>query len=165
MQDTLAPAREGKRIATRLLTVSVSAVILADASRIYGILADYRNGHPRILPPQFTDLTVERGGVGEGTIVRFHMRMMGRTQTFRAAITEPDPGRTLVETYLDPNGTVTTFRVDSLDGDSARVTIATTLETRGGLLGPVERFVTTRLLRPIYMEELKILARVAGGVS
>ena len=47
--------------------VEVSDVIEAHAEKIYGILADYREGHPAILPkPYFTEVKVEQGGQGIG---------------------------------------------------------------------------------------------------
>ena len=81
--------------------VSVSARIPAPSGRIYGIIADYRNGHPHILPPAFSNLEVEQGGVGAGTIIRFNVRALGRTQLFRSVVTEPEPGRVLVETNVE----------------------------------------------------------------
>lgn len=144
--------------------VSASAIIPARRERVYSLIANYHDGHPRILPKQFTNLVVEQGGVGAGTIIRFRMRVFGRKQTFRAAVTEPEPGRVLVETDLDANGAVTTFTITpgSAPADS-RVTISTELPVRGGLLGKIERALTTLLLRPIYLKELANLARVATG--
>ena len=50
------------------LRIAVSSLIQAPAQQAYAIIADYRNGHPRILPrPYFVSLTVEQGGVGAGT--------------------------------------------------------------------------------------------------
>ncbi len=72
----------------------------APADRVYAIIADYRNGHPHILPKQFRNLTVEQGGVGAGTIIRFEVRVFGQTQHFRAVVSEPEPGRVLVEENL-----------------------------------------------------------------
>jgi hypothetical protein len=38
-----------------------SAVIQASAERVYSIIAEYREGHPRIVPPKyFTSLEVEQ---------------------------------------------------------------------------------------------------------
>jgi hypothetical protein len=145
------------------LVITVSDIVRAPAERVYAILADYRNGHPRILPPQFRGLTVERGGVGEGTIIRFEMRLAGRTQKYRAVISEPQPGRVLVETYLDANGAVTTFLVDPAEhADWSKVSIVTRIDTRTGTLGAIEKFVMSWLLRPIYARELKILDEVAA---
>ena len=145
-------------------TVSASAVIPARRERIYSLISNYKDGHRRILPKQFTSLQVEEGGVGAGTVIRFQMSLLGRKQTFRAAVTEPEPGRVLVETYLDSNGAVTTFTVNpgSAPADS-RVTISTELPVRAGFFGKIERTLTTLLLRPIYVKELENLARVATG--
>jgi hypothetical protein len=85
---------------------------------------------------------------------------LGRTQTFRAAITEPEPGQVLVETYLDSNGAITTFTVNRrADQGASDVTISTELPVRTGLLGAIERFLTTRYLRPLYLRELGLLAK------
>ncbi len=145
-------------------TVSACAIIPARRDRVYSMIANYREGHPRILPKQFTNLIVEEGGIGAGTIIRFQMSVFGKKQTFRAAITEPEPGRVLVETDLDTNGAVTTFTVSpgTAPADS-HVTISTELPVRAGLLGRIERVFSTALLRPIYVKELENLARVATG--
>jgi len=128
------------------------------------LLANYRDGHARILPRQFSDLVVERGGIGAGTVIRFQMRVLGKKQSFRADITEPEPGRVLVETDQDPHGAVTTFTVDpgTAPADS-RVTISTELPVRSGFPGWIERKLSTLLLRPIYRKELENLARLATG--
>jgi polyketide cyclase/dehydrase/lipid transport protein len=139
--------------------VVASARIAAGPARVYAILADYRHGHRHILPRRFSDVTIERGGFGAGTIIRFRLRVAGRWQTCRAAITEPDPGRVLAETNLDGRLAVTTFTVAAASGDeSSMVTIATDLPTRTGMLGAIERFLTTRTLRPLYRDELRRLA-------
>src|SRR5216683_8054408 len=106
--------------------VSASATIPARRERVYSLIANYHDGHPRILPRQFKGLVVEQGGVGAGTIIRFQMSVFGKTQTFRAAITEPEPGHVLVETYLDSNGAITTFTVNQgADQGTSNVTIST----------------------------------------
>ncbi|MEZ4731207.1 MAG: SRPBCC family protein [Caldilineaceae bacterium] len=144
-------------------TISATALIPAPSDQVYAIIADYRDGHPRILPkPHFVGVVVEEGGVGTGTVIRFQMRLLGRLQTFRAAITEPEPGRVLVETDLQ-TGAVTTFTVEPrADAQQAAVTIATTTTVRAGLLGRLEAWLATRLLRPIYVRELAQLAAVAA---
>ena len=143
--------------------VTAVASISAAPERVYAIIADYRTGHPRIVPDAFSDMTVERGGVGEGTIIRFRMRVFGRTQAFRAAVSEPEPGRILVETDLDSNGAITTFTVNAGPAaGTSEVTITTELPVRSGPLGAIERFFTTRFLRPLYIKELALLAACAG---
>ena len=142
--------------------ISVSALILAPARQVYAIIVDYEVGHPSILPkPPFVSLTVERGGIGAGTLINLQMRLLGRLQTYRGEITEPEPGRVLVETYLG-TGMVTTFRVESRDdGQRSQVTIVTDTKVRDGILGVVEGWLSTQLLRPTYVKELAQLAAIA----
>lgn len=144
--------------------VVASAIIPARRERVYSLIANYHDGHPRIVPKQFSDMVVEQGGVGAGTVIRFQLSLLGKKQTYRAAITEPEPGRVLVETDLDGNGAVTTFTVDpgTAPADS-RVTISTELPVRSGFLGRIEKSLTTLILRPMYEKELANLARVATG--
>ena len=143
-------------------TISASAVIPAPPDRLYEIVADYKNGHPRILPkPYFLSLDVDEGGVGAGTVVSFQMRTLGRTRSFRAVISEPEPGRQLVETDT-PNGVVTTYSFDPLEnGNATRMTISTQLKTRPGFAGRVEGYMAKTMLTRIYKQELGLLAGAA----
>ena len=141
--------------------IQMSTRIPAPASLVYSIIADYREGHPQILPAYFSDLVVEEGGFGAGTRIRFTMTALGKTQTFRALISEPEPGRVLVEDNGPETGTVTTFTVDPVaQGEQAQVTIATELKSSGGLRGAIERFFTGLFLRRVYTQELKLLGEV-----
>lgn len=140
---------------------SVSRRIDAPAGALYRIIADYRDGHPRILPrPPFVSLDVEQGGIGSGTTIRVGMKALGRVRTFRSVVSEPEPGRVLVES--NDNGYVTTFTVDPKSERSSEVTIATEFTGRGGVLGSLERWFAFRLLEPVYHRELSQLAEVAS---
>lgn len=140
--------------------IEASAVIAAPADRLYNIIADYHDGHQRILPrPPFVSMTVEQGGIGSGTVILVEMQLLGQRQAFRASVAEPQPGRVLVEN--NDTGYVTTFTVDRLDADSARVTIATKMPQRSGLAAKLERMLVPRLLRPVYARELQQLEAVA----
>lgn len=141
------------------ITVSARRHVDAPADRVYRYIADFREHHPRFLPPQFGDLEVEAGGIGAGTVHRFSLTLAGRTTEYRVRVGEPEPGRVLVES--DPSRLMlTTFTVDrELDGTS-RVTIQTRWHTPG-LAGLVERVVLTRLLRRVYNSELALLDRYA----
>ena len=134
-------------------TAIATAIIDAPPSVVYNIIADYHPGHPLILPkPYFISLRVEQGGFGEGTIIGFDMKVAGKTQTFRAAITEPEPGRVLVETNLGTGGAVSSFAIEPREGGrSSTVTITTKGVTeRDGLAGTRERMLTTKYLQRIY---------------
>lgn len=105
----------------------------------------------------FISLEVEEGGYGEGTIIRYQMRILGRVRAFRALITEPDPGCTLLETDLNSD-TSTSFTVWPLGNrNHARVTIMTVL-TKLGLL---EGFFAKLVLTKVYRQELELLAKFA----
>lgn len=142
----------------------VTKTINAPAAEIYNIITDYRTMHPRILPkPYFLYLNVEKGGIGEGTIINFGMRIFGQTRSFRALISEPfrsaqdQSGRVLLETDL-ASGVVTRFSVSPKESRHlAEVTIST--ELKG--LGIVEGFLAKTMLQKVYREELDLLAGLA----
>lgn len=145
----------------KTFTVKASAKVNAPADVVYDIIADYRNGHPHILPRKYFEwLEVEQGGRGEGTVIRFQMRVLGQTRVLRAVVTEPEPGRVLIETDTSGEGPVTSFTVEPVESGS-NVTFSTELTSAGGLSGVLERFVLKRLLRRIYVRELAQLGRVA----
>ena len=91
--------------------VTASSRVAAPAARVYDIIADYRDGHPSILPRAFRNLQVDEGGRGAGTRFHLDVHAFGRKETMRAAVTEPQPGRVLVERDLD-RPTMTTFTVE-----------------------------------------------------
>lgn len=144
--------------------LSASKLIFSPAQRVYELIADYRNGHPRILPkPYFVSLAVEQGGYGAGTVINFQMKLMGRIQSFHSTISEPEPRHILVETEMN-TGAVTTFTVDPRsNGQEAFVTMTTTTDVPNGVIGKIQGWLTTQLLRPIYLKELDQLAAVAKG--
>jgi hypothetical protein len=144
--------------------ITASRRIAAPPATIYGVIADYHDGHRRIVSPKaFRWLAVEKGGIGTGTEIRFAMRVFGSERIARALVTEPEPGRVLVESYPE-SGDITTFRVDPESTHAgATVTIATALNVRGGPVGRVQGFLAERFLRPLYIEELDRLADVAEG--
>ncbi len=141
-----------------------SALIDAPADRAYGIIADYRNGHPRIIPKAYFEaLEVEQGGSGAGTVINFRMKVMGQVQSFHSVISEPEPGRVLVEADAS-KGTATTFRVEPREGGhKSYVTISTEMQVPDGLAGRIQGWLMAQLLRPIYFQELKQLEAVARG--
>jgi hypothetical protein len=145
--------------------VATEALIRAPADRVYAILSDYGDRHPAILPPEFSDYAVEEGGSGAGTVIRFRLTLGGRPREARMRVDEPEPGRVLRETDL-ASGAATTFTVTP-EGDGSRVRIET-VWTTPGLRGWIERLVAPRVLRRLYLEELRRLdlsAREAGDLT
>lgn len=149
--------------AGRTFEISSSRRIEAPAPTVYEVFADYREAHRRILPPGFfTGMTVEEGGHGAGTTVRVETRFAGRTRAIRGVVTEPEPGRLLVESYPEER-MVTSFRVEAEAG-TCRVTISSVFPRRRGPAGWLEQRIVRRLLNRVYAEELERVAEyVARG--
>jgi len=134
---------------------SESAVIEASPERVYELLRDYEHGHPRILPPQFSNFKIEQGGQGAGTIISF---TLGRIN-YRGEVEEPEPGRVLVEKYraqqietrflVDPGSTPT----------QSRVTLQTLAPGRRVLAG-FFRWGMKTMLAKMYRQELRLLNEV-----
>lgn len=150
----------------RTMHVAVSDTIDAAPDRVYAVLADYRNHHPHIVPkPFFASLRVEEGGVGAGTVVVADMDVYGTKRTFRLVVSEPQPGRVLVESDAAA-GLMTTFTVEPVDGGArSRVTIASDTQPSPGLQGWIERLINPAITRRIYRAELKQLNGYMAQVS
>ena len=146
------------------IKVKTKAVLDARPEDVYATIADYRKGHPSILPKEsIYDLQVEEGGYGAGTIIRFKSRVLGVEQSFRHRASEPEPGRVLVEQDIDTvQNLTTTFTVIPVEqGQKSQVEISTTMNASPGLKGFVERVVLSIFNPPIYRKELKLLEAVA----
>ncbi len=146
------------------IKVKAEAVLDARPEDVYAAIADYRKGHPSILPKKnLYDLQVEEGGYGAGTVMRFKSRVLGVEQAFYQRVSEPEPGRVLVEQDIEPGQNfVTTFKVNPVEeGQKSHVEISTTLDASPGIKGFVERVVISVFNPRIYGEELKLLEEVA----
>lgn len=127
-------------------------MVAVPADTVYGYLADLRQHHPHFLPPAFSDFTVESGGVGAGTVVRFTITAGGRQRGYRMEVAEPEPGRVITESDTG-SSLVTTFTVTP-DGERCGVRIVTTWQGAGGVGGIFERLFAPKVLRGIYVDEL-----------
>ena len=140
---------------------SISQLILSPPDIVYSIIADYKEKHQAILPkPPFVSLKVEMGGVGAGTEMMVQMKMFGKSQMFRAIVTEPGPGRVLIETT--DTGYITTFTIEPRnDRKYSYVTFTTELAETSRLAKKIEFWLTSKLLRPVYKRELEKLTEMA----
>jgi len=146
------------------IKVKADAVLNARPEDVYATIADYRKGHPSILPTEnLYDLQVEEGGYGAGTIIRFKSRVLGIEQSFYQRVSEPEPGKVLVEQDIDTKQNLaTTFTVIPVEeGQKSQVEISTTMNASPGIRGFVERVVVSIFNPRIYRKELKLLEAVA----
>jgi uncharacterized protein YndB with AHSA1/START domain len=141
------------------LRAAAERLIAAPPDRVYRYIADYREHHPRFLPPAFSDFRVEEGGVGTGTIASFRLTAGGRSRAYRIRIAEPEPGRVLTESDVG-SSLVTTFTVTPEAGQS-RVRIETAWQGAAGIGGFFERLFAPRVLRRLFADELERLDRYA----
>jgi polyketide cyclase/dehydrase/lipid transport protein len=142
-------------------TITAERRMRAPADAIYHSIANYRDHHRPggFLPPQFSDMQVATGGIGAGTEVSWVLETGGRARRISATISEPVPGRRLVETSP---GIVTTFIVDPAP-DGAIVRFETVID-EGGIQGLLTRLFAERLLRPVYEDELTRLEVYAADL-
>jgi Polyketide cyclase / dehydrase and lipid transport len=141
-------------------------LIDAPPAAVYTVLADYTTRHPKIMPaPPFSDLEVESGGVGAGTIFHITLRMLGRRQRLHMQVAEPKPGQVLTETNLD-TGVVTQFTVAPRDGRSRTLAgMSSEWETKRGLRGLADRLVTPRLMGRMFAKQLHHLDQYMGSAD
>ena len=95
-------------------------------------------------------------------MIRFVTVAAGKKTPYRMAVSEPEPGRVLVETDTAPGSAlVTTFTVTPVaGGQKAHVEIGTEWESRPGFTGLMERLFYPMGMRRIYKQELGQLATV-----
>jgi hypothetical protein len=133
-------------------------VIDARPAAVYAVLADYTTHHPRIMPASlFSNLEVETGGVGAGTVFHITLRTAGKEQRLHMMVEEPEPGQVLTETNLD-TGVVTEFSVAPGNGGMGTLAkISSEWETADGLRGLVDRFMAPVLMGRIFTKQLRQL--------
>ncbi len=143
--------------------VQAEGLVGAPADRVYHYVANIRDHHGKFLPSNFSDLHIEQGGVGAGTIFTFTATGGGRTRGFRMRVDEPVPGRVLTETdTLSSMATTWTF---TPEGDCTRVRIETRWNGAAGVPGFFEWLFAPLAMRRVYNDELKRLDRYARQQS
>lgn len=138
--------------------VKVTQVLQGQAKDLYSVIRDYEVGHAAILPkPTFVRMDVLKGGQGAGTEIQLEMLAFGQTRLMRQIVSEPEPGRVLVEADIE-TGLATTFTIEPTDkANQTRVTFATDLEQKAGLVGLMEKLVTQMFLPRLYRQEMQNL--------
>lgn len=147
-----------------LVHAEAEGVVDAAPDQVYAFLADYRQSHPRVLPPDnFLDYRVVEGGRGSGTVISLRVKAGGRERAYRMRVSELEPGRVLQERDTG-SSLVTTFTIAPGDGGQrAAVRIATEWEGAAGIGGFFERTFAPMALRRIYAKELRLLAQALNG--
>jgi hypothetical protein len=135
--------------------VSAEGPVGAPAHEVYNYIADYDRHHGQFLPDVFSDLKVEAGGRGHGTIISFKTKAAGRTMNYRMHVVEPEPGHVLKERDV-ARGQETTFTVTPMGSTRCHVRIETRWPAEG-ISGLFERLFAPRLVHRLFQDELRRL--------
>ncbi len=162
---------EGDKTETRTEEVRLVAHIKAETDTtiaaspnvVYEFLADYSERHPRILTPNFSDYSVEEGGQGAGTVVRYRLRA-GRERPYRMRVEEPERGSVITERDMDSSFT-TTWELSPANGESTRVRVTVEWDGASGIAGIFERLFAPGGVRGVYSGVLENLKASVEGTS
>ncbi len=140
------------------IIVKSERVVDARPEKVYEVLTDYQGKRPQMLTPNFLDYTVEQGGHGNGTIIRYRLRAARRERPYHIHVDESVKGKIITE--RDTNSSlVTTWALSPLkDGEQTKVQIVSEWEGRGGTKGFMERAFAPLGLSRIYGRMLSRLA-------
>jgi len=139
--------------------VKKERIIDASPEVVYDALADYKGQRKQVLTPNFLDYTIERGGRGSGTMLRYRLQAAGRERPYHISVQEPVKGQVLVE--RDTNSSlVTTWSVTPVkDGRQSKVSVESDWTGGNGVKGFFERTFAPLGLRRIYDTILSRLER------
>lgn len=133
-------------------------VIEAKPAEVFQVLADYKVKRPRILPPNYLDYTIAKGGQGNGTVIRYRLRAAGRERPYEMHVEETVKGQVLTERD-EGSSLVTRWNVLPIeDGQKSRVSVESDWEGGHGVGGFFERTFAPLGLSRIYKDILVALA-------
>jgi hypothetical protein len=115
------------------------------------------------LTPNFLNYTLEKGGQGQGTIIRYRLHAANRERDYCLNIDEPVKGKIITE--RDSNSSlVNTWTISPLsDGTRTRVSIINEWEGGSGVKGFFERTFAPLGLKSIYGQILGMVSLLASG--
>ncbi|HWE62368.1 MAG TPA: SRPBCC family protein, partial [Chloroflexota bacterium] len=68
------------------INVETGRDIDAPPAHVFACLADFAQHRPHWLPPNYTEIAVEQGGVGDGTIVHYRLKVGPRQRIYHMRI-------------------------------------------------------------------------------
>ena len=114
------------------ISATQSIDIAAAPDAVIGALADYNEVRPAILPEQYRDCAVIKGGNGDGTVVHWILQATSKRQRDVKATVSVVPDTV---TERDENSTmVTTYQVKAA-GNGSKVTTTTTWNSQASGIG------------------------------
>ena len=145
--------------------VEAERMIDAKPQDVYAFITDYRDKRPRILPPNYIDYTVVKGGRGSGTVIRYRFHAARRERPYEMEAEEPSKGRVLLERDTT-SSLVTTWTVTpTASKNQTRVAITTEWQGGRGVGGFFERTFAPMGLRRVYKDMLDRLEQAVAPSS
>lgn len=140
------------------ISVRSTRIVDAKPSEVFKTLADYQTKRPRMLPRNYLDYTVEKGGQGGGTIISYRFHAAGRERPYRMQVEETIKGQVLTERDTG-SSLVTRWSVVPVDnGQKSRVNVESDWTGGSGVGGFFERTFAPLGLRRVYQDALVALA-------
>lgn len=135
-------------------------IIDARPPEVFKVLADYQMRRPRILPPNYLEYTVEKGGEGSGTVISYRFQAAGRERPYEMHVEETVKGQLLTERDKG-SSLITRWSVLPVeDGQKSKVSVESDWEGGKGVGGFFERIFAPRGLRNVYKDTLLALALI-----
>lgn len=149
--------REERKVMSHIFVRS-ERIIEASPAEVFKTLADYEMKRPRMLPPNYLDYTLERGGQGNGTVIRYRLQAAGRERPYEMHVEETVKGQVLTE--RDKGSTLVTrwCVLPVAGGQKSKVSVESDWEGGHGVGGFFERTFAPLGLRQIYKDVLIELA-------
>jgi len=150
---------------THLIKAESSAKIHTPSQTLYQFIADYKYGHPSILPEKhFSDFAVEKGGYGKDTVVCFRFTLAGNSRKMRVIVDEPIPGKLITETELE-TGILTSFLFEPV-GDDMTILKITSEWKKEGFMGLIEKIFVPIMMKKVFEKQFEnIRDQLLGSVS
>ncbi len=132
--------------------VDAQRIITAPYDKVFRCIADYAQ-RPHWLPPAYENYTVETGGQGAGTVIRYTLNVGHRERHYRMAVSEPVAGSSLTE--KDTGSSLITTWTVTPSGDRALLAVHTEWQGASGVGGFFERLFAPGALKKVYDDMLE----------
>jgi len=142
----------------RPVRVRRERVITAPPEAVYNFLADYSR-RPMILPPNYVNYHIERGGFGAGTVIVYKLQASGRERPYSMTVEEPAPG-VILERDLNSSLTTIWQLLPMGNGCYTKVVLTTQWEGSSGAGGFFERTFAPMGLGRVYETMLDLLTGI-----
>lgn len=130
--------------------VKSQRTIDAPPQEVYKVLTDYVVKRPSMLPTNFLDYNVEKGGRGAGTVTSYRLHAGGRERLYRMKVEEPVRGKVITERDSRSSLLSTWTLTPKKGGERTRVQIESEWEGGQGVKGFFEKTFAPLGLKSIY---------------